>query len=106
METSYTGNFRSKVGKIMRGLVVAALIGSVGVAPAIGKDDHKRMGKYDNGRYKQKGHGYDRGHSAHGRRVYQTNVYREQVYVPPPVIYAPPPPPGISIFFPPIFIHP
>jgi hypothetical protein len=79
-------------------LVLAVMIGSIDVAPAIGKDNNKRMGKHDNGRYEY----------VHGKRVYRPYgyTYRERVYVPPPVVYAPPPPPGISIFFPPIFIHP
>ena len=96
MKTSNTWSFRSIVGKIMMGLVLAAMIGSIDVAPALGKDNHKRMVKHDNGRYEY----------VHGQRVYRPYVYRERVYVPPPVIYAPPPPPGISIFFPPIFIRP
>jgi hypothetical protein len=97
MKTSSTWNFRSIVGKIMMGLVLAAMIGSLDVAPALGRDDHKRMGKHDNRRYEQRGRGYyDRGHYVQGRRV----------YAPPRVIYAPPPPPGIGVFFPPIFIHP
>ena len=106
MKTSSIGNFRSIGGKIMMGLVFAAMIGSLDVAPAIGKDGHKSMGKHDSGRYKQRGRGYDHGHYEQGRTVYQHDVYRERVYVSPPVIYAPPPPPGISIFFPPIVIHP
>ena len=87
---------------------VAAMIGSIDVLPALGKDDHKRMGKHDNGRYENRGRGKDRGHYVYerGRRVYRPYGYRERVYVPPPVVYAPPPPPGISIFFPPILIHP
>jgi hypothetical protein len=51
MKTSSTWNFRSLVGKIMMGLVLAAMIGSIDVAPALGKDNQKRMGKHDNGRY-------------------------------------------------------
>jgi hypothetical protein len=92
----------------MMGLVLAAMIGSIDVAPALGKDDHERRGNHDNGRYEQRGRGHDRGHYVYvqGRRVYRPYGYRERVYVPPRVIYAPPPPPGISIFFPPIFIHP
>jgi len=39
------------VGKIMLGLVAAAMIGSMGVAPAIGDNDHNRKGKHDKGRY-------------------------------------------------------
>jgi hypothetical protein len=78
-------------------LVLAAMIGSINVAPALGKDGHKRMGKHDNRRYEQ------------SRPVYRPYGYyghSERVYYPPPrVIYAPPPPPGIGIFFPPIFIR-
>jgi hypothetical protein len=100
MKISRTWNFRSIAGKIMMGLVLAAMIGSIEVAPALGKDNNqKRTGKHDNGRYEQRGRGYDR----YDRNHY---VQRRRVYVPPPVIYAPPPPPGIGIFFPPIFIHP
>jgi hypothetical protein len=96
MKTLSTWNFKSMLGKIMMGLVVAAMIGSLDVAPALGKDDHKHMGKHDNGRYEQRERGYDRNRYMQARRV----------YVPPRVIYAPPPPPGISIFFPPFFIRP
>ena len=99
MKTSSIWNFRSIVGKIMMGLVLASMIGSIDIVPAFGKDN--RMGKHDNGRYEQRGRGYD-----HNKRVYRPYGYRQRVYVPPRVIYAPPPPPGISIFFPPIFIHP
>jgi len=96
MKKSSTWNFRSIVGKIMLGLVLVTMIGSIDVAPVLGKDNDKRMEKHDNGRYEHRGRGYDRDRYVHGRRV----------YVPPPVIYAPPPPPGIDIFFPPIVIHP
>jgi hypothetical protein len=104
MKTSSTWNFRSIAGKLMMGLVLAVMIGSIDVAPALGKDDHRRMGKHDNGRYEQRGRGYDR--DRHGQRVYRPYDYRQRVYVPPPVVYAPPPPPGISIFLPPFLIHP
>jgi hypothetical protein len=101
MKTSSTWNFRSIVGKIVMGLVLAAMIGSIDAAPALGKND-KKMGKHDNGRYEQRGRGYD-----HDRRYYGNYGYRDRdYYPPPPVIYAPPPPPGIGIFFPPVFIHP
>jgi hypothetical protein len=86
------------------GLVLAAMIGSIDVAPALGKDkdDHKWKGKHDRGRYDHRGRGYDR-----DRRHYGQYGHRERAYYPPPpVVYAPPPPPGIGIFFPPIFIHP
>ena len=100
MKTSNTWSFRSIVGKIMMGLVLAAMIGSIDVVPALGKND-----KHDKGRYEQRGRGYDRDRYQ-GRRDYRPYGYRERVYVEPPVIYAPPRPPGFSIFFPPIFIHP
>jgi hypothetical protein len=110
MKTSNTWSFRSVMGKIMMGLVLAAMIGSIDVVPVLGENDHERKGRHDNGRYEQRGPGYNRGHyvSEQGRRVYRPYGYRERVYAPapPPVIYAPPPPPGISIFFPPLFIHP
>jgi hypothetical protein len=105
---------RSILGKIMMGFVLAAMIGSMEVAPALAKDDHKRMEKHDNGRYDNKGRGYDndrydhsgrRYYYAHGRRVYRPYGYMQPVYAPPPVYYEPAPPPGISIFFPPIYIH-
>ena len=101
MKTSSSGNFRSIVGKVMMGLVLALMIVSIGVAPAFGKNDFKQRGKHDNRRYEQKGRYYE-----HGRRDYRPHGYgyRERVYVAPPVVYAPPPPPGIGIFFPPIFI--
>lgn len=82
----------------MIGLVIAGMIGAVGVAPASADNDHNGKGRHDNGRYEKKGHG-------HGRSVQHTTVYQERVYVPPPVIYVPPPPPGISIFLPPLFSH-
>jgi len=91
----------------MMGLVLAAMIGSIDVAPALGKDDHKDMGRHDNGRYEQRGRGHDRGDRHVQGRPYGYYGHRERVYYPPPrVIYEPPPPPGISIFFPPIFIRP
>jgi len=96
---------RSLGSKIMMGLVLAAMIGGMNVAPAIGDDDHNRRGKHGDGRYEHRGRGHDRYHYVNGRRVYYQPVYRERVYVaPPPVYYAPPPPPpGITIFLPPLF---
>ncbi|MCK9364336.1 MAG: hypothetical protein M0P74_12160 [Syntrophales bacterium] len=106
MRTASAWNFRSIGGKIVVGLVLAAMIGSINVAPALGKDKGR---KHDNSRYEQRGRGNDRGHYVYerGRRVYRpyTN-YRARVYVQPPVIYEPPPPPGISIFLPSIVINP
>ena len=96
MKTLSTWNFRSIAGKIMLGLILVTMIGSIDVTPALGKDYNKRTGRHDNGRYEHRGRGYDRDRYVHGRRV----------YVPPPVVYEPPPEPGIQIFFPPIFIRP
>ena len=104
MKTSSMWSFKFIVGKIMLGLVLVSMIGSIDVAPVLGKDNHKRMGKHDNGRYEQRGRGYE-----HGRvyRPYGYYGHRERVYYPPPpVVSEPPPPPGISIFFPPVYIHP
>lgn len=97
MKTLRKWKFRSIVGKIMMGFVLAAMIGSIGVVPALGKDKH------DKGRYEKRGHAY--GHNKQVYRPYDYYGHRQRVYYPPPpVVYAPPPPPGISIFFPPIFI--
>lgn len=101
MKTSGKWNFRSIVGKVMMGLVLAAMIGTIDVAPALGRDDHKRIKKHDSRRYEQRGRGYNYGkpygyHYGHRKRVY---------YPPPPVVYAPPSPPGISILLPPFFIN-
>ena len=112
MKTSSTRISRTIAGKIILGLVFAAMIVNMDVVPALGKDGHDRMRNHDNGRYEQRGRGHERGRYVyvHGRRVYQPYGYgygyRERVYAPPPVIYAPPPPPGIRIFFPPLFIPP
>ena len=95
MKTLSTWNFRSIAGKIMLGLVLVTMIGSIDVTPAFGKDNHERMEQRDNGRHR--GHRYNR-----DRYV----VHDRRVYVPPPVVYVEPPAPGIQIFFPPLFIHP
>jgi hypothetical protein len=99
MKTAIVGSYGFNAGKILMVFALAAMLGSI-------DDDHKNKGKHDNGRYKQKGHGYDRDRYVQGGSVHRTTVYTERIYVPPPVVYAPPPPPGISIFFPPIYIRP
>jgi hypothetical protein len=111
MKTSDTGNFRSIVGKVMTALVLAALIGSVEVTPALAKDhdnhnDNRGGQRHDNRRNEHRGHGggHDRGRYE-GSRVYRSYGYAEPVYVAPPVYYAPPPAPGISIFLPTIHIR-
>jgi hypothetical protein len=88
MKTSGTLNFRSIAGRVMMGLVLAAVIGSIGVAPAFGRDDRR----HDNRRYQHNERGYDR-----DRHYYHPYGYRERVYSP---IYAPAPAPGFNIFFP------
>jgi hypothetical protein len=113
MKTSTTWNYRTIVGRIIMGLALTLMIGSMDVAPAFAKNN---KGGHDNGRSDHRGPGYDhnRGYQrnpyVHGRQVYRpygsSYNYRGRVYAPPPVIYAPPPPPGIGIFFPPIIIHP
>jgi len=87
------------------GLVLAAMIGSADVAPALGGDDHKRMEKHDNGRYDHRGRGYDHDRYVYDKREYRPDRYRERYYAPPRVIFEPPAPPGIGIFFPPIIIR-
>ena len=100
MKTSSRWNFGSILGKMMMGLVLAAMIGSVNVAPALAKNDHNK-GKHDNRHYEPKGHEY-RPYGHHRPHGHRETVY----YPPPPVVYEPVPAPGISIFFPPIFIGP
>jgi hypothetical protein len=95
MKTSITWKFRSLAGKMMIGLLLAAMIGSIGVVSAFAKDNRR---------------GDDRRRDVHRRgdyRPYGQYGHRERNYYPqPPVVFAPPPPPGITIFFPPIFIRP
>jgi hypothetical protein len=99
MKTSGRWKFRSIGSKVMMGLVLAVMFGSLDVAPVFARDDGER---HDNGRYEKRDRGNDR--DRHGRRGYRTTtVYRERAYVPPPVYYAPPPEPGIRIFLPSIF---
>jgi hypothetical protein len=109
MKKSRKWNYRIKVGRIMLGLFLSLMIGSLGVAPAFAKD-HYNKGGHDNGRYYHRGRGYQHNPYVHGRPVYRpygySYGYSGLVYAPPPVIYAPPPPPGIGVFLPPIVIHP
>jgi hypothetical protein len=104
MNTSGKWKFRLLGSKILMGLVLAVMFGSLDVAPVFARDGRDRGYRHDNGRHDNRGRGYYR--DRHGRRVYRTTtVYQERVYVPPPVVYDPPPPPGISIFFPSITIR-
>ena len=103
MKTPGTWNFRSIAGKVMLGLVLAVMTGSINAAPSYAEDGHGRGDRYERG---GRGHDKDRYYYRNGRRHYRQPVYRERVYVaPPPVVYAPPEPPGISIFFPPIIFR-
>ena len=88
MKRSSICKFRSIAGKILMGLVFSAMLGSTGVGPALGDDDHDRRGRHDNRRYEHRERGYD---------YYQPYGYRERIYAP---IYAPAPAPGVGIFFP------
>ncbi len=107
MKTSSAWNFGTIVGKIVMGLVLAAMLSGINVTPALGDDDHNDRGRHDNGRYeKNKGRGHDRGRHAKRRRDDRRYDRGGRVYIAPPVIFVPPPPPGVEIFFPPVFIHP
>jgi hypothetical protein len=112
MKTPRTWNFRSIVGKVMLGLVLAVMTGSINVAPSYGDDGYNRGDRggrgHDRDRYERGYRGHDRGNYYYrgGRRYYRQPVYQERVYVaPPPVIYAPPEPPGFSLFLPPIIFR-
>lgn len=105
MKVSDTGNFRSVGGKVVMGLIFAAIAGAMYLTPAQA-DDGRERGHNDNRRYDNRGHGNGHGRDHYrGRRVYRTYGYVEPVYVAPPVYYAPPPAPGISIFLPTIHIR-
>jgi len=113
MKISSIWNYRFFVCKIMMALVLAVAVGSMDVAPALGKDHQKNKSYQKSKRNHNRGH-YDNRRSGtghyryvNGRRVYyQSYSYRERVYVRPEVVYEPPPPPGISIFFPSLYIGP
>ena len=107
MKTPGTWNVRFIMGKVLLGIVLAAMTGSINVVSSYGDDDHGRRDRgHDNGRYEKRGHDRDRHYYRDGRRYYREPVYRERVYVaPPPVVYAPPEPPGISFFLPSITIR-
>lgn len=116
-------NFKSMAGKVLLGLVVTAIMGSINVTPSYADNDRYRGKKYDHRRYDHRGPGYDnrrydhrgpgydnhrygkhgRWHDRRGYRYYEDG-YRHRIYVAPPIYRAPPPEPGIRIFFPPIYI--
>ena len=109
------------MGKVMLGLVLAAMTGGINVVSSYGDDNRGGGRGHDNGRYEKRRHGHDRNryyynngrrydrnryYYYNGRRYDRQTVYRERVYVaPPPVIYAPPEPVGLSIFLPPIIFR-
>lgn len=92
----------------MVGLVVAAILSSIHVAPSYGDDDYYRKGKDHHKRYKYNKRWHDHDHHSHGRwydrgkyRYYEDGYreviyvdpgYRERVYIPPPVVYVEPAP--------------
>lgn len=104
-------NFKSMAGKVLLGLVLTAIMGSMNVTPSYADNDRYRERRYDNRRYDHRGPGYDnhrygrhgRWHDRRGYRYYEDG-YRHRIYVAPPVFRAPPPEPGIRIFFPPVYI--
>lgn len=108
MKTIATSSFRSLAGKIVLGLVMAAMLGGLDAAPAAA-GDHGNRGDYRGDRHNEyRGRGHDRGYwgrDRYNRRVYRAYGYVEPVYVAPPVYYAPLPEPGVSIFLPSIRIH-
>ena len=113
MKTSSRWSLRSIAGKVLFGLALTAMIGSINVVPSYADNDRNRGRQYDNRRNDHRAAGYDRNrHGGHGRwhdrrgyRYYEDG-YRHRIYAPPPVFYAPPPEPGIRIFFPPVYINP
>jgi hypothetical protein len=109
MKTKGTSIFRCLSGKIVMALVLATLIGSLDVRPAMAGHDDERWerGEHrdeDRDEYRR----HDRGHRHRPRGYrYVEPVYiaPQPVYVAPPVYYAPRPEPGISIFLPTIHIR-
>lgn len=105
VKTSGRWKFRAMVEKIMIGLVLAVMVGSIDAPQVYGKEDHKKMERHDNGRYEHRGRGYERDRYGHGGHGYRPYGYAGGAYGQPPVIYAPSPVPGIGIFFPPIYLN-
>lgn len=117
MKTSSRWSLKSIASKVLFGLALTAIIGSMNVAPSYADNNRNRERQYDrqsdNRRYKDRASGHDRyRHGGHGRwhdrdgyRYYEDG-YRHRIYAPPPVFYTPPPDPGIRIFFPPVYINP
>jgi uncharacterized membrane protein len=119
MKTPDSWNLKSLAGKMALGLLLAAMVVSMDVAPASAGEhggDGGRGGHYDNrgrgGHFDNRGRGYRGGpHRGYYRGgVYRSYgyvepVYAAPVYVPPPVYYAPAPAPGVSIFLPSIHIR-
>ena len=106
MKTERRWSLNAIAARSLAGLVLAALLGCAGAVPASARGEFEHMDRYEKHHSHNKVKKYGRDHHyVDGRRVYRPEVYRQRVYVPPPMYYAPPPPPGVSIFFPPFFIH-
>jgi hypothetical protein len=110
MKTSSRWNVRDMAGRIMLGIVVTLMIGSVHVTPAFSREYDTRGNQ---GRYEHRGRGHDQVRYEHrrnyrDRRGYDRRWHRERGYDydGPPGFFIPPPPPGVSIFFPPVIIQP
>ena len=94
--------FEIHSGQDYDGLVLAAMIGGMEAAPALAKDDHKRVENMTTDVTRPE----DMGMTAAAMCMAgEVGLWLGDGYVPPPVVYAPAPAPGISIFFPPIIIH-
>jgi len=110
METSNRWKVRFIAGRIMLGLVLTLMIGSVNVTPAFSKD---RDDRGNHRGYEHRGRGHDQVRYEHrrnyrDRRGYDRRWHRERGYDydGPPGFFVPPPAPGIGIFFPPFIIQP
>jgi len=108
METSNRWKVRFIAGRIMLGLVLTLMIGSVNVIPAFSKDHNDRG---NHGRYEHRGQGnvrYEHRRNYRDRHGYDRRWSRERGYYydSSPGYFIPPPPLGIGIFFPPIIIQP
>ena len=103
MRTSRTATIKYTAGRILIGLFLAVTFSGIDVTVALGRDDRGRMEQRDEYRYRERERAHERGRERYERRHYDR---REREYAPPPAVFVPPQPPGISIFFPPIIIHP
>jgi hypothetical protein len=114
MKISTIWNYRSLLGKIMIGLVLALMVSNIDAVPALGNGGFGYRGYHNHGRYEHRWNGYNHNPYMYGKHYYGP-YYRNYgyyygppsvFYTPPPVLYTPPPPPGIGFFLPPIIIRP